>query len=144
MTYLKWLYNLKWFKTEQKKACIIIANSYNLMFTILLSKYGIHLPSPKCHTYTLEISNIGLCVGYKLSKIDYVSFKELFDFCNKQYPPIKYELDIIFILSDDKPISLGLCEYLDGANIYFYDSFGIEMSREDVKHKFNITASVEN
>ncbi len=114
------------------------------MFTILLSKYGIHLPSPKNHTYSLEISNVGLCVGYKLSKIDYVYFKKLFDFCNEQYPSRKYELDIIFILTDDIHISLGLCEYLDGANIYFYDSFGIEMSREDVKYKLNMTIEHNN
>jgi hypothetical protein len=130
---------LRFFEIKQKRACIIISNSYQVMFKIVLSNYGIHLPIPKCNQYALEIKNTGFCVGYKLPEINYKCFKELIDWCNKIYPPENYDLDIIFILSDDMVITKQLCEYLNGSNnLKFYSDSGVELIEEDIKQKFNI------
>lgn len=128
-------------KNQKERGLVLLLQIHtNQCIQLYCRNMGLNIPSPTDLFNLLEINNVGFGVGFKIPNFGYFTFGILLDLCRKKYSPDKYDLDIIFILSDDMPIRtiIGLCDYLHKLNVYFYDSSGIEMSKEEVISKFNI------
>ena len=102
---------------------MIIGNSYTAMNSVILNKYGIHLPKPAYPVYSLEVANIGIqynCIRY----LSCAKYKAFVKDCHKEYPPDKYDLDIVIILTKEHFLSKVLKPYLEGErnlSIYLED-----------------------
>jgi hypothetical protein len=100
------------FNKNKKKSCLIICNSYPILFYILKKHYKIHLPKPRYDVYSLEIASIGSFVVYKPKDINLELLDKWLFECNKQYPPNRYDLDIIIALGNDINIkNIGISMY---------------------------------
>jgi hypothetical protein len=126
------------FNKNKKRCCLIICDSYPILFYILKKHYNIHLPKPRYGVYSLEIADIGTFVVYKPKDINVELLdKWLFD-CNNQYPPNRYTLDIIIVLSNDikyLDISMFQREIITYENskyeYYIMESYNQNLDNED-------------
>jgi hypothetical protein len=82
------------------------------LFYIFKKHYKIHLPKPRYDVYSLEIASIGSFVVYKPKDINLELLDKWLFECNKQYPPNRYDLDIIIALGNDINIkNIGISMY---------------------------------
>lgn len=76
----------------------------------IVSKYGIHLAKPRFSDFALEVADIGIHYHYN-EFISCKSFGEILNEYTRDYPPEKYHLEVLIVVTKERFLSPRLVRY---------------------------------